>query len=165
MKPKVGGRVGIVINSSNMVYRADLRCSYGRVEMNEAWIDECLRDIQVEWDFKDGSDCEAFYNKVDEWATDYVKLKVFWTGEPAKDVPADLKCAESLWDYISQKSLDYFYDHQDQMEIFIVDKEVIVYEDKEEKCEECGEGDNNNMKCSGTETQAVSFVCDNCVKK
>jgi hypothetical protein len=51
----------------------------------------------------------------------------------------------------------------------VLEKPKKAYKPRAKKvknsCEECGQGENNNMKCSGKEDQDVSFVCDGCVKK
>ena len=99
-----------------MPYSADLRHSYAKTEVNSGWVLEVLNDNGMEINWKDPIYEDEYLLMVDIWVNEYLKAKVFWTGKLPEDTPKDILNADSIWTFIYERSLDYFWKHSDEIE-------------------------------------------------
>ena len=92
---------------------------------------------------------KVFEDKVDRWASDYIRAKVFWTGTLPKDDPdvkAIMNC-ESIWEYLWEQAQDWLDEHKGWL------VEGSNESEDKGKCEDCSvklSGDDKpHGKCQG----------------
>jgi hypothetical protein len=79
-----------------------------------------MEDMGLRVEFQPHSGFQSlFYEKCEEWANDYLKAKVFWTGELPKDTPKDILQSGSIWDFLGERIKEYLYTHKEHL--FILD--------------------------------------------
>lgn len=100
-----------------MPYSADLRHSYAKTEMNISWLQQILDDADIKVEFQQTADGfeSLFWEKCDEWVNDYLKAKVFWTGELPKDTPKDILHSTSIYEFLQERMWDYLVAHKSHL--------------------------------------------------
>ena len=124
---------------------------------------------------------EAVYSVKREWGTPFFVRKVSWTdawftpAEEANNNIDTLVLEKPKKSYKPRAKKGGILNTALVQRVIVKDGELVNPEDTsnwipvpkkvQNPCEECGQGENNNMKCSGKEDQDVSFVCDSCINK
>ena len=93
-----------------------------------------MEDMNLRVEFQPHSGFQSlFYEKCDEWANDYLKAKVFWTGELPKDTPKDILTAPSIYEFLYERIYEYLCSHKEHL--FILEWESERIHPPCDKCE------------------------------